>query len=389
MEISITHDTLSKILISGSVTSANAHELESAVASEPCGTNGIEIDAAGLEYISSAGLRIILAMKKRCGDKTFRIINANDDVMNVFDVTGFSEIMDISKAKRKFSIENCVKIGAGACGEVYRIDDERIIKLYYPQISNDEIEREKALAKKAFVLGVPTAISYDIVECDGRLGVVYELIKSKTLGELIRDDGENLEKYVDMYADVCRRIHKIEASGGDLPTFKDINRQEIPNIVDITDEERQLLYDFLDMVPDRCNCIHGDLNLNNIMVDNGECCLIDMGEFSTGMPMFDISRIVFSMEFASDKGVDYNAFYKMPAATVERIYRLFLKKYFMAETFEEAAKKNKDMEWLYPMAWFRCCTAFLKQVPWSEEKKVYGLELLRENLIPFIKAHQN
>ncbi len=389
MEVSVTRESLTKIHISGGITSANVHELDAATASEPCGTNGIEIDAADLEYISSAGLRVILSMKKRCGKGIFRIINVNDEVMNVFDITGFSEIMDISRAKRSISIENCVKIGAGACGEVFRIDDEKIIKLYYSQTSDDAIEKEKALAKKAFVLGVPTAISYDIVECGGRSGVIYELLKSKTLSELIREDEENLEKYVDMYAEVCRHIHSIESNDGELPTFKDINREDIPNIVGITDEEREYLYKFIDMIPNRTNCIHGDLNLNNIMVNDGECCLIDMGEFSTGMPMFDISRILFSMRYASVREEAYNDFYKMKNSTCDRVLDLFMKKYFGAQTLEEAAEKNDDVQWLYPMAWFRCCTAFLNEDLWSEEKRELGLKLLRKYLIPFIKNKLN
>lgn len=123
-------------------------------------------------------------------------------------------------------MEGCDRIGAGACGEVFRLDDETIIKLYYPRVKKEEIEREKMLAKKAFVMGVPTAISYDIVEADGRTGVVYELIKSKTLGELIREDESRLEEYVAMYAEVCRTIHGIEAEPGELPNFKDLNRED-------------------------------------------------------------------------------------------------------------------------------------------------------------------
>lgn len=379
---------LTIIRLFGSITSGNAGELEAAVASEPDGTDGIIFDAAELAFISSAGLRVLLSAKKRCKDKVFRIIHVNDDVMNVFDVTGFSEIMEIERAARSVSIEGCSKIGAGACGEVYRLDDETIIKLYYPHVSKETIELEKSLAKKAFVMGVPTAISYDIVDCDGRTGVVYELIKSKTIGELIREDESRLEEYVAMYADVCRQIHSITAEPGILPTFKDLNREDIPKVVEITDEERQLLYDFLDMLPDPMNCLHGDLNINNIMVQNGECCLIDMGEFSTGTPMFDISRIIFSMEFATPDEEEYNSFYKMPQSTVTRILRLFLRDYFGCDTLEEAAAKNPEVEWLYPLAWFRCCTSMLKGDRWPEKRAMVH-SLLREKLIPFIREHKS
>ena len=378
---------LTIVELAGSISSANAGEFGAAIAAEPAGTEGMVIDAKGLEYISSAGLRVLLAAKKRCGSKVFKIINANDEVMNVFEVTGFAEIMDITKAARQLSVEGCDRIGAGACGEVFRLDDETIIKLYYPRVKKEEIEREKMLAKKAFVMGVPTAISYDIVEADGRTGVVYELIKSKTLGELILEDESRLEEYVAMYAEVCRTIHGIEAEPGELPNFKDLNREDIPNITGVTEEERAYLYRFLDLVPERRNCLHGDLNINNIMVQNGECCLIDMGEFSTGTPMFDLSRILFSMEFAAPGETEFNSFYKMPQKKVKEILWLFLQKYFDCATLEQALEKNPDAAWLYPLAWFRCCTSRLKGDRWGEEKRALALDLLRTKLIPFVDKH--
>ena len=386
METNIRHDgQLSVVELTGSINSGNAHEFEDALSGEPSSEEGVIIDAGGLEYISSAGLRVLLAAKKRCKGKIFRVVNVNDEVMNVFDVTGFSEIMDISRAVRQLSVEGCDRIGAGACGEVFRLDDETIIKLYYPRVKKEEIEQEKALAKKAFVMGVPTAISYDIVEADGRTGVVYELIKSKTIGELIRGDEGHLEKYVDMYAAVCRQIHGIEAEPGQLPSFKDINRSDIPNVTGITEEERAYLHRFLDLIPDRMNCLHGDLNINNIMVQNGECCLIDMGEFSTGTPMFDLSRILFSMEFAGAAKGEFNSFYKLPQDIVTHILHLFLEKYFGCP-LAEAEKTYPDAAWLYPLAWFRCCTSLLKGDRWGEEKRAMALDILRTQLMPFVDA---
>ena len=386
METNIRHDgQLSVVELTGSINSGNAHEFEDALSGEPSSEEGVIIDAGGLEYISSAGLRVLRAAKQRCKGKIFRVVNVNDEVMNVFDVTGFSEIMDISRAVRQLSVEGCDRIGAGACGEVFRLDDETIIKLYYPRVKKEEIEQEKALAKKAFVMGVPTAISYDIVEADGRTGVVYELIKSKTIGELIRGDEDHLEEYVDMYAAVCRQIHGIEAEPGQLPSFKDINRSDIPNVTGITEEERAYLHRFLDLIPDRMNCLHGDLNINNIMVQNGECCLIDMGEFSTGTPMFDLSRILFSMEFAGAAKGEFNSFYKLPQDIVTHILHLFLEKYFGCP-LAEAEKTYPDAAWLYPLAWFRCCTSLLKGDRWGEEKRAMALDILRTQLIPFVDA---
>lgn len=381
-------DNLVYVDISGSITSQNALDFENVISSYPGDNNGVIIDTKNLSFISSAGLRVILSTKKRCKNKTFKIVNANKSIMDIFRVTGFDEIMDIEPAPRHIDVTGCKIIGRGACGECYRLDDETIIKLYYSKVSKEEINKEKDLAKKAFVMGVPTAISYDIVESEGRIGVVYELLNCKTLVELIREDTENsnLEEYVKMYVNVCKQVHSIDAGEEDIPSFKDLNRADIPNVTGITDEEREYLYKFLDMVPNRTTCIHGDLNPNNIMVQNGEGCLIDMGEFSTGMNLFDISRIMFSFVFSPDRTVEINDFYKLPHTTVDKIWHLFIKYYFGVETLEEVKTLSPDNEWLEPLAWFRCVTSMLKFNRWPEAKRNFALGLLREKLIPFIKS---
>ena len=374
-------DDICYVCLDGSITSANSSQFEEAV--KDIESNGMIIDCKDLEFISSAGLRVILALKKKCGDKSFKIINTNNEVKNIFDITGFSEIMDVSGASREVSVEGCDLIGAGACGECFRIDDETIIKLYYPGVSEEEIEREKTLAKKAFVLGVPTAISYDIVKSNGRTGVVYELIKSKTLGELIRSDYENKEKYIDLYVDVCKKIGSITSNDTSIPSFIDINRPDIEKIDMLSDDEKKYLYKFLDMIPSENTCIHGDLNINNIMVENGECCLIDMGEFSRGHHLFDVSRIIFSMEYANVPKGEFNSFYKMTSEQVDEIYKLFMEKYFGMK-FEDI-RKDPELKLLYPLAWFRCCTGILRKDRWPKEIQDRILDVFYNEFLPFIK----
>lgn len=386
MDIEVTrNDGILTFQVKGSITSSNASSFSDAIEKETV-EEGIIIDAKELEYISSAGLRVILSAKKKCGKKLFQVINVSSDVKNVFDITGFSEIMDIQKAPRHIDISGCEKIGAGACGECYRLDDETIIKLYYPKISKAEIEQEKALAKKAFVLGVPTAISYDIVEAEGRTGVVYELIKSKTLKEIIRDNPDNLDHYIDLYVECCKAIHECEAEPDSLPDFKEDNRRDIANVRHIEESEREILYKFLDAVPDSNHCTHGDLNINNIMVENGKCVLIDMGEFSHGLPLFDLSRLYYSQNFAgADDPNGYNDFYKLPQPFVTDIYNRFFFKYFGVTSIDQIKNAYPDGKWFEPLAWFRACTSMLKFDRWPKNKQELALKLLREKLVPFCK----
>ena len=79
---------------------------------------------------------------------------------------------DSSKTKyreyRTISVEGCQCIGKGAKGSVYRYDDELIVKVYNEKNTYKDVEREIALTKTAFVMGLPTAISFGIVSVGKR-----------------------------------------------------------------------------------------------------------------------------------------------------------------------------------------------------------------------------
>ena len=75
---------------------ATAPELDTFAEKELINTQELVLDFAGLEYISSAGLRVILKMQKFMNVKgTMKLIHVSDIVQEVFDVTGFADILSI------------------------------------------------------------------------------------------------------------------------------------------------------------------------------------------------------------------------------------------------------------------------------------------------------
>ena len=73
--------------IKGKIDTTNAAEFEKEImAAKPT-----EIDASQLEYISSSGLRVLMKLRKTVGEVT--IANVSTDVYEIFEVTGFTEIL--------------------------------------------------------------------------------------------------------------------------------------------------------------------------------------------------------------------------------------------------------------------------------------------------------
>ena len=196
------------IYLEGRIDSGNAPEIEkeiNAIGFER--TDSLVLDMQKLEYISSAGLRVVLRLKK--SNPATKIINASSDVYEIFDMTGFTEMMDITKAYREVSVEGCEIIGEGANGLVYRIGDDTVIKVYKNPDSLDEIHNERELARKAFVMGVPTAIPYDVVKVGDLYGSVFELLQAESFAKLVNKDPDNIEQLAKESVEILKTIHAI------------------------------------------------------------------------------------------------------------------------------------------------------------------------------------
>ncbi len=83
------------VLLEGRIDTTTAPEFESEI-KDLSGITELILDFSGVEYISSAGLRVVLTAQKVMNSQgKMSLINVNDDVMDVFDITGFVDILDI------------------------------------------------------------------------------------------------------------------------------------------------------------------------------------------------------------------------------------------------------------------------------------------------------
>lgn len=84
------------VALEGRLDTATAPELEQALMESLDGATKLTLDFANLEYVSSAGLRVLLAAQKIMGKQgEMKLIHVNEAVMEIFDVTGFSDILTI------------------------------------------------------------------------------------------------------------------------------------------------------------------------------------------------------------------------------------------------------------------------------------------------------
>ena len=317
------------IAIEGRVDASNAAIAEErifAIKSENLGKHTV-IDADNLEYISSAGLRVILKIRKE--EPGLAIINVAPDVYDVLDMTGFTEMVTVEKAYQRMSVEGCEFIAKGANGAVYRYDNETILKTYFAKDALPEIKQERENARRAFVLGINTAIPYGIVRVGDGYGTVTELLNAVSVTKLIRNNPDDMSEAVKYYIDMLKSIHAIEVEDGLVPDMKetalawaDFVSKHIP------EEQGKKLRALIEAVPKQNTLMHGDYHTNNIMVQNGEPLLIDMDTLCMGHPVFELGSMFNA--FIGYSELDHNVtldFFGYTHEDAERFWNMSLKAY--------------------------------------------------------------
>ena len=280
------------ISIEGRVDASNAAQAEEKIFEIKNSNPGKHtvIDADNLEYISSAGLRVILRLRKE--EPKLAIINVAADVYDVLDMTGFTDMVTVEKAYQRMSVEGCEFIAKGANGAVYRYDNETILKTYFAKDALPEIKQERENARRAFILGINTAIPYGIVRVGDGYGTVTELLNATSITKLIRNNPDDLTEAAKYYIDMLKSIHAVEVADGEVPDMKEIALSWADFVsAHIPEDQGKKLRALIEAVPKQNTLMHGDYHTNNVMVQNGEPLLIDMDTLCMGHPVFELASM--------------------------------------------------------------------------------------------------
>ncbi len=333
-------DGILTIGLKGHIDSANAAQVEKEI-TEAWGQypgSSIIVDCSDLEYISSAGLRVILRLRKQ--DSELKVTNVSSEVYEIFDMTGFTEMMEITKAYRKISVEGCEVVGESANGKVYRIDPDTIVKVYRNPDSLPDIKRERELARTALILGIPTAIPYDVVKVGEGYGSVFELLNATSFAKIIAQDNSRIDEIVELAVDLLKKIHGTVVKEGAMPQMKSVAVKWVTFLKDyLPQAEYEKFLRMTEEVPEVPNMLHGDYHLKNVMLQNGEVLLIDMDTLCTGHPVFEFASIFNAYQGFSElnhqiiqdfQGISYE--------TGGEIWQKILHLYFAGKSEEEIQK---------------------------------------------------
>ncbi len=183
-------------------------------------------------------------------------------------------------------------IGRGANGVIYRIDQDNVVKVYDNDDALEDIRHEREVAKLALILGVPTAISYEVVKVGDRYGSVFELLNARSFSEILAAEPEKLDWCVREYAQLLKTIHSTQVPAGKLPDMRETALDWARFLLDhLPAEAGKKLLALVEAVPRDDHMLHGDYHTKNLELQNGEVLLVDMDTLSVGHPIFELASI--------------------------------------------------------------------------------------------------
>jgi aminoglycoside phosphotransferase (APT) family kinase protein len=192
------------------------------------------------------------------------------------------------------------RIGKGKSGEVFLLDDDKILKLFYSKPGLGW-ENEIRVNRKLLNTKLPVPRLIKNVEIENRLGLVYERIRGVSMLAAIRNRPTKAFFIASTLADLHSEIHKISGEG--LPSFKKALEKNIFSSQYVSKKAKNAALKHLETLPDDDLLCHGDLNLKNVIITVDGPVIIDWAMARKGPPSADVfcTSYLLSLAFTNNQ----------------------------------------------------------------------------------------
>ena len=205
-------------------------------------------------------------------------------------------------------------LGSGAGSDVYEYESDKVCKLYVDKYGIDLANWEYNKTKDAYDNGLPAPKVYEIIEYNGRVGLIMERFQGKTFNEVLFNhivtsmESGNLiqeildssfEIFISQIKDTAKVLFQLHQKTCNLmDTAKSSLMYSCRNNDYLTQEEKAIIYKIVENLPDSNNVCHGDPNPNNLLYYSDKILIIDWINCVSGSPLYDITEYKLMTEYS-------------------------------------------------------------------------------------------
>jgi len=181
-------------------------------------------------------------------------------------------------------------IAHGRTADVYDWDDGHILKLFHNWFELENIEYELRIATAVHASGVTAPAVAQLIQVDGRNGLIYERVAGASMLELFQRKPWMLFAYSRILARLHAQMHEYVFDGADIPTQRRRLQNRINHADMLSASLKTSLLNALYSLPEGDRVCHGDFHPANVLISGENARVIDWMDASRGNPLADVAR---------------------------------------------------------------------------------------------------
>lgn len=185
-------------------------------------------------------------------------------------------------------------VGVGNTAEVYDFGEGKVCKLFKQGYPKEAVEREFRNATEVHRQGLPVPKVFEMVESEGRTGIVYEKIAGKSMLECIVENPGKAGTYLEEFVRLQKNwLKEASVHATSVLSYKEYLRMQIKGV---GQEEASLLKE-INALPEGDTLLHGDFHPGNVLIlTDNRPVVIDFMNVCRGPVLYDIARTYFLLK---------------------------------------------------------------------------------------------
>ncbi|HEY5729007.1 MAG TPA: aminoglycoside phosphotransferase family protein [Anaerolineales bacterium] len=180
-------------------------------------------------------------------------------------------------------------IARGRTADVYTWDEDHVLKLFHNWFSLEDIRYELKIARVVHASGVKTPAVKELVQVQGRNGLIYERVDGESMLEMFQRKPWKVLGYARILARLHADMHE-SVFDADVPDQRGRLQRKINRADALPTPLKTALLDSLHSLPDGDRVCHGDFHPANVLVSDGGATIIDWIDAARGNPLADVTR---------------------------------------------------------------------------------------------------
>jgi len=211
----------------------------------------------------------------------------------------------------------------GRTAEIFFWDEDHVLKLYLDWCPTDWVEYESKIAHAVYAAGIPTPAAGEIVEVNGRRGLIYERVEGISMLQDLNSHAWKLARHARSLAELQIKIHQQSITG--LPSYKERLQHAITVTQYLSEDLRKKYLQLLETLPEGKALCHGDYHPGNIILTTKGPVVIDWMTACSGDHWADVARTSLLLSIGP-KGAG-NLVSPLLRIAIQLYHRMYLNRY--------------------------------------------------------------